>query len=215
MIEIPRNSVIILDLDDTLYAERDFERSGLLAILHTLDVSTDFQIEELVALSQQGEDIFAYLGFDDLLRSVALTIYRQHMPTLRMYPDAKDFIDRAQQANCTLAIATEGRSTTQRNKIIALGLQDVIDLIFISDEIGYRKIQSEFFNELASIVGDRPCFMFGDNPIKDFVIPNSKGWLTCMLEDRGNNVHSQSVTVEKSHIASEKIQSFAEVTFVN
>jgi len=213
VIKLQSSSLIILDLDDTLYSEREFERSGFRAILDTLDVAHTVLLDDLLEMSIQGQDVFAHLNFDEHLRHVALAIYRQHQPTISLYPDAALFIEQALASDCTLAIATEGRSITQRNKILALGLEDKISHVLISDEVGHRKIEPEFFSDLQALVQQQTCVMIGDNPVKDFVIPNSHSWDTYMLTDRGNNVHSQDVSVDNSYRAQHVIHSFNEFTF--
>ena len=213
MIKLLPNSLIILDLDDTLYSERDFERSGFRAILDTLDVSHQVHIDELIELSLQGQDIFARLNFDENLRNVAMSIYRGHTPKISLYPDASMFIDQALANNCLLAIATEGRSVTQRNKIAALGLVDKVAHILISEEVGVRKIEPSFFSDLMPLSEEHPCVMIGDNPVKDFVVPNAQKWQTYMLIDRGNNVHSQDVDVAEDHRAQHVVHSFNEFAF--
>lgn len=213
MIKLQPSSFIVLDLDDTLYSEREFERSGFRAILDTLDVTHTVQLDDLLELSIQGQDVFAHLNFDEHLRHVALSIYRQHQPNIALYPDAALFIDQALAADCTLVIATEGRSVTQRNKISALGIADKISHVLISDEVGHRKIEPEFFSDILALGSHKNCVMIGDNPVKDFAIPNTHDWDTYMLMDRGNNVHSQDVVVDDSYRAHHQVHSFNEFTF--
>jgi len=215
VIKLQPGSLIILDLDDTLYSEREFERSGFRAILDTLDVSHSVLLDELLERSQQGQDVFDYLDFDEHLRHVALAIYRQHNPTISLYPDAALFIEQALTAQCTLAIATEGRSITQRNKISALGISEKISHVLISEEVGHLKIQPDFFSELLPLANKSKCVMIGDNPAKDFVVPNRQDWDTYMLADRGNNVHSQDAVVADEYAAQYVIHSFTEFTFAD
>ena len=215
MIKLQPGSLIILDLDDTLYSEREFERSGFRAILDTLDVAHTVLLDDLLERSRQGQDVFEHLKFDEHLRHVALAIYRQHNPTISLYPDAAVFIEQALHAGCALAIATEGRSVTQRNKISALGLAEKITHVLISEEVGHLKIEPDFFSDLLPLANEGPCLMIGDNPAKDFVVPNSQKWDTYMLADRGNNVHSQDTDVSDRYCAQNIINSFTEFTFAN
>jgi putative hydrolase of the HAD superfamily len=215
VVRLQSGSLIILDLDDTLYSERDFQRSGFRAILETLDVPHTVLVDDLIELSIQGENPFDHMNFDDNLRHVALSIYRQHTPHIALYPDAQLFIEEALSVGCTLAIATEGRSITQRNKMSALGLDGKISHILISEEVGYRKVEVEFFAEIIQAANDRPCVMVGDNPVKDFFVPNSFGWATYLLLDRGNNVHTQDVKVEDAFHAQHLVHSFNEFSFTN
>ena len=215
MFKLRPGSLIILDLDDTLYSEREFERSGFRAILDTLDVAHTVQLEDLLERSRQGQDVFDHLNFDEHLRQIALAIYRQHNPTISLYPDAALFIEQAAGAGCTLAIATEGRSVTQRNKISALGISEKISHVLISEEVGHLKIEPDFFRELLPEANQRTCVMIGDNPAKDFTFPNSQDWETYMLADRGNNVHSQDTVVSDGYAAQNVFHSFTEFAFAD
>lgn len=215
MIRLQPSSLIVLDLDDTLYSERDFQRSGFRAVLETLDVAHTVHIDDLMELSRQGQDVFESLNFDEHLRHVALSIYRQHTPRISLYPDAAIFVDQALAAGCTLAIATEGRSRSQRNKISALGLDDKISHVLISDEVGHRKVEPEFFAEILPIADDKNCVMIGDNPVKDFIVPNALGWDTFLLVERGDNVHSQDVVVDDAYRAQSVVHSFNEFAFTD
>ena len=215
MVRLQPGSLIILDLDDTLYSEREFQRSGFRAILETLDVDHTVLLDDLLELNIQGADVFERMNFDDHLRHVALSIYRQHIPSISLYPDAALFIDQALAAGCLLSIATEGRSISQRNKMTALGLDGKITHILISEEVGHRKVEPEFFAEIIAVAKDRPCVMVGDNPVKDFVVPNSFGWDTYLLMSRGNNVHSQDVILDDAYRAGNAVQSFNEFSFAD
>jgi putative hydrolase of the HAD superfamily len=163
----------------------------------------------------QGMDVFDQLNFDEHQRSVALSLYRQHIPNISLYPDAALFIDQALSTGCILAVATEGRSISQRNKITALGLDGKISHILISEEIGHRKVEPEFFAEIVPAAENRPCLMIGDNPVKDFVIPNSLGWDTYLLLDRGNNVHRQDLSVDDEYRAHHAVHSLNEFSFTD
>jgi len=211
--ELRPGSRIILDLDDTLYSERDFERSGFATILDVLDVAHTVELDTLVQLSIQGQDIFTYLDFDTHLKSVALSIYRSHKPSISLYADAAIFIEQALKAQCQLVLATEGRSVTQRNKIGALGLTDSFSQILISEEVGQTKVHEAFFADLDELPQGTQTVMIGDNPIKDFLVPNRYGWDTYMLASRGNNVHRQDIDVDDEYHAKHIIHSFSELRF--
>jgi len=211
--ELRPGSRIILDLDDTLYSEREFERSGFATMLDVLDVRHTVELDTLVQLSAQGQDIFTYLEFDTHLKNVALSIYRSHLPSISLYADSAIFIEQALEAQCQLVLATEGRSLTQRNKIAALGLEDKFSHILISEEVGHTKVHEAFFADLTDIPAGTQVVMIGDNPIKDFLVPNRHGWETYMLASRGNNVHRQDIDVDDQYRAQHVIHSFSELSF--
>jgi FMN phosphatase YigB (HAD superfamily) len=72
----------------------------------------------------------------------------------------------------TLGVITNG-PPSQRTKLAKLGLEDVFDVIVISDEIGARKPDVEIFDHALSSLGGRRSFneiwMIGDEPTTDIL----------------------------------------------
>ncbi len=193
MIELPHDTILFLDLDDTLYSEREFQESGFEAIRNHLGRSSGPTAAELVELSKSGLDVFTSLNLSDSQRQECLEIYRTHTPKIHLYEDAQLFLERASNSECRLALATDGRSITQRNKIKALGIEKYFSWIFISEELGCSKKEPEFYDNALAQVSAEPVAFIGDNPAKDFLIPNLRNWKTIMLEQRDSNVHSQNL----------------------
>lgn len=98
---------------------------------------------------------------------------------------------------CGLGIITDGRSIGQRNKLKALGLDDMMDYVSVSEEIKADKLSSYPFQRAIDYFGDDCSYVYiGDNPAKDFMHPNAMGWHTMMLKESspGMNVHPQGLT---------------------
>ncbi len=74
-------------------------------------------------------------------------------------------------------ITSNGNSTTQRGRLKVSGLDKIVDSVFISDEIGYRKPEKEFFDICLQKVGvDRKnVVMIGDSPTGDMVGAKNAG----------------------------------------
>lgn len=210
MVQIHQGSIVILDLDDTLYSERSFQRSGFNAFLTELNLTALADAESLMRVNAHGEDVFDYLGLSENGKQRALEIYRNHIPQIELYEDAAEFISLARKNYCSIVISTEGRSITQRNKIASLGLSELVDLVLISEEVGNTKVDEDFYSALEVNPGI-DVVMIGDNPIKDFLIPNKLGWQTLMLAERGNNVHDQHIEIETGYRASFTIKTFSEI----
>ena len=79
-----------------------------------------------------------------------------------------------------LAILTDGRSEGQRAKLRALGLEELMDEILITDELGgpaFRKPCALGFELLSERLGtpfERMAYV-GDNIAKDFIAPEKLG----------------------------------------
>ena len=188
--------VVVLDLDDTLYNEADYHFSGLVEVCRWIDELYGKSLSsDLRALQDAGEkDLLTGLccraGLPLSVKESLLWIYRLHEPDIQLAPLVRDLLERL-QAKCHLAILTDGRSVSQRQKIKSLGLSHLP--AYISEEYGDNKPSPVRFQ---SIMCDMPASGYiyvGDNPKKDFLAPNTLGWVTLGLRDRGRNVHSQSV----------------------
>jgi putative hydrolase of the HAD superfamily len=183
--------VVVFDLDDTLYLERDFVRSGFAAVGAWLaahhDIS-DFQAHawELFLAGRRG-DIFdralAVIGLEPrpaLIRRL-VEVYREHVPAIRLEPAAPDLLA-ALSGVCRLALLTDGYHDTQRRKIAALGLEDWCDPVVCTDQWGRAdwKPSSRGFRHIQHAFAAAPerCIYVADNPAKDFSAPKALGWRT-------------------------------------
>ena len=90
-----------------------------------------------------------------------------------------------------MAILTDGRSFTQRNKIFALGLQSFP--VFISSEWSETKPSLGRFLEIQKSFKAEQYIYVGDNPSKDFIAPNELGWLSFGIQDNGRHIHDQEI----------------------
>lgn len=189
--------VVVLDLDDTLYNEADYHFSGLSEVCRWVEVLYGKSLaSDLRALQDAGErDLLAGLcrlaGLPLSVKESLLWVYRLHAPEIRLTPVVREFLDRLQE-KCHLAILTDGRSVSQRQKIKALGLAHLP--AYISEDYGADKPSPLRFERIMCDMPASRYLYIGDNPKKDFLAPNSLGWVTIGLRDRGRNIHSQNVT---------------------
>jgi putative hydrolase of the HAD superfamily len=197
-VPLPEECVIVFDLDDTLYLERDFVRSGLQAVSrHAAPQSRDTFFDWLWAVFELGStdpiaEALRYfqLSFD---KHLLVDIYRNHVPDLSVDTSTIRFLMQLKQADHSLGLLTDGRSKTQRNKIVALGLGQMFDEIVVSEEFGSAKPDEKNYRYFQSRFAGRPCVYVGDNLLKDFVTPNRLGWRTVGVRDRGQNIHPQEL----------------------
>lgn len=188
--------VIVFDLDDTLYKEQDFVRSGLRFVadtvrnLYGLDVTSD-----LLRWLHSGEKdilgrICSIMGLPNSAKESLLWLYRLHTPQIKLEARVSQLLARLSSQGAILAVLTDGRAITQRNKLAALGLQNLP--AFISEESGTVKPDTARFMEIMRRYNRSRYVYVADNPQKDFVGPNALGWLTLGLRDDGRNIHDQS-----------------------
>jgi putative hydrolase of the HAD superfamily len=204
-IDLSTRTVLAFDLDDTLYKEIEFVRSGFAAILSAVAPAESLEQELALMLKHRADSINPldnlFNRYPDRI-SVAemVTIYREHLPRLTLSDSLRELISNARAIGGRTAIITDGRSRTQRNKIKALGLEQLVDAMVISEEVGSEKPAKQNFQLVEEAFGTGDYFYFADNPRKDFLTPNQLGWTTVGLLDDGNNIHPQSLAVSNEYL---------------
>lgn len=172
---------VIFDMDDTLYSEKDYVRSGYAQIAKYLNRPE--AAEKLWCYFEQKQPaIDMYLtetGIIDL-KNECLNIYRSQMPEIQLYDGVSQMLVRLKEQGKKLGIITDGRVEGQKNKIAALGLKKLVDDIIITDALGgveFRKPNEAAFR----LMQEKWQFPFkkmiyiGDNPQKDFIAPEKLG----------------------------------------
>jgi putative hydrolase of the HAD superfamily len=216
-----KDTVFVFDLDDTLYSEREYERSGISFVYYYLrnnGVKFPEAIELETLLINRKQWIEKLIKSFEIPRIVTrekiLDLYRGHRPSIFLYPDAKGLLNQLKMMNGKIAIITDGRSVSQRAKISALSLNEYTSDIYISEEVGHQKPNPYSFNKVANKYKDFQFIYFGDNPKKDFVIPNVLGWTTICRLNNGKNVHKQAFNLESHYIPKYKIHTFEEIQLI-
>lgn len=188
------NTVVCVDLDDTLYKEIDYLTSAYGEI--AASVGFPELVSQMVKWYREGENVFQKLN--QLLRidtpiEAYLKIYREHYPTITLSDGVEDTLDEIKHRGFILGLITDGRSVGQRNKINALKLDRWFDdeNIIISEEFGSEKTDEKNFKFFMEKYPEHLFVYVGDNPKKDFIVPNQLGWQTIMLKDDGRNIHKQ------------------------
>ena len=188
------NSVICFDLDDTLYKEIDYLQSAFSEIATSIGYSE--LLPQMLRWYKDGKNVFQELNNylnKDISIAAYLEIYRSHYPTIYLSEGVEDVLNGLMNRGVILGLITDGRSTTQRNKISALGLERWFknNNIIISEEFGTDKSDEKNFRYFMNLYAEASFVYVGDNPTKDFVVPNHLHWKTIMLKDNGRNIHHQ------------------------
>lgn len=188
-------SGLVLDVDDTLYLERDYVRSGFarvgewLAIEHGVHGVGD----EAWRLFAQGRrrttigDALGSMGGPSHLLAECVEVYRLHRPGIELMPDARQLLEAA-AGSMPLAVVTDGPAVSQRAKCDVLGIGPMVNRIVITDELGMSKPDRRVFQAaVEGWAGDQGSFVYvADNPAKDFVAPLEMGWRAIRVRRRGS-----------------------------
>lgn len=221
-------ALIAFDLDDTIYKERDFVISGYRAVARDLaSIDSAFNYDEMVHVMTTApvnpfDSLAEYLLNRSIQQSITIdydiprmvATYRNHFPDIKA--DKSIAIIRSLIAeDYRIGLITDGRTSTQTNKIKALGLDKLIapENISISEAVGGEKYTPLPFERMMKLNSDISSFIYvGDNPMKDFLWPNRLGWATIQLLDDGRNVHSQQVSLPSDdYLPQYKIKSLDEL----
>lgn len=181
--------LIVFDIDDTLYLERDYVRSGFESVSSLVFEKYGHAgfFEAAWRIFEQGNrgNVFdlalAELDIDARIVEVGELIrtYREHDPQIQLLPDALEFLARIRQ-DADIAFVTDGPWESQNAKAKRLGLLEYSDQVIVTAERGrdwHKPSQTSFkYLEKTFSVSSGQCLYYADNPRKDFIGPNTLGW---------------------------------------
>lgn len=185
---------IVFDVDDTLFLERDYARSGFAAVqawAHSEWGVEDFGAKawEAFEAGHRGRifnDVLEGLqcSFTDVHVGQLVRLYREHLPQIELLPDARLCLNRA-AGQVRLAGVTDGPVECQSAKVEALKLRSWLNPLILTGELGsgMGKPHPASFElvESSTDCSGRRCIYVADNPTKDFAGPKSLGWQTVRI----------------------------------
>ncbi len=193
------NLILVFDLDDTLYPERQFALSGFAAAERWAGATLGLAglAADMTALLDQGHlgQLFRLALAKRMPQHLPehveglIAAYREHLPSLTLFEDAAWALAHF-TSRLKLGLITDGTHSVQMRKVAALGIASHFRQIVYTDALGGRafaKPHPQSYELLETALGngnDRFVYV-GDNPAKDFVAPNARGWLTVMVDRPG------------------------------
>ena len=201
---------LVFDLDDTLYPERDHAHSGFRAAGRHAKAQwgVDGLAEEMIRHLDAGHlgQVFpmsvAALVPDHTEAHVGevRAAYRDHHPEIELFDDGRWALDHY-GAQITLGLITDGNAAVQTRKINALGIAERFAEIVLTGDLGADRAfhkphprAYELIEQRLGRAGDHFVYV-GDNPAKDFVTPNARGWTSIQVM-REQTIHDQHAVVE-------------------
>ena len=175
---------ILFDLDDTLYEEKLFVKSGFKEVAKV--INNKFNIDEkifykiLIDIFNKGTrgNIFnlalkrVNITYEeDIIRSM-VNVYRMHKPKIKLAEDIKSLIIKLKKVY-SLGIITDGYFEVQKKKVQALKLEELFDIIIYTDRYGREFWKPNVFGYKLALknleVSPEETVYIGDNPYKDFI----------------------------------------------
>lgn len=187
--------VVVFDLDDTLYPEREFAFSGFSAVADWLRTRVECKFDAAVRMQDLYETehrghvfdhLLSELGYDQEKEMVRAMIdcYHTHVPRIALFDDADRALARW-SGIFRLALISDGLLDVQQRKIDALGLERRLERIILTDQWGlaFWKPHLRAFLEIERTWSSRPsaCIYIADNGKKDFIAPRQRGWQTIQV----------------------------------
>jgi putative hydrolase of the HAD superfamily len=205
-----QTQAVVFDLDDILYAERDYVRSGYGAVARHLEspaektktISRDDLLGWLWDRFRAGQAAGAFdalnehfqLGLAKPQITQLVELYRSHLPDIRPREGIPQLLADLAGTN-RLGLLSDGFLPAQQLKLDALGLREYFDAVIFTESLGpkqkcWKPSPAGFEAIVEKLLVPHPsCCYVGDNPAKDFVAPNTLGWRTIQLLLPGQ-VHS-------------------------
>lgn len=202
--------LVIFDLDDTLYPEREHAHSGFRAAGRHAKAAwgVDGLADEMIRMLDEG-----HLG---ALFKMSLAVkhpdhsdadieairgaYRDHDPEISLFEDSRWALEHY-GARTKLGLITDGNAATQARKIGALEIEHYFEEMVLTGGLGKPRefhkphpLAYEMIEQKIGSAGDRYVYI-GDNPAKDFVVPNARGWTSIQIL-REKTIHDQLATVD-------------------
>ncbi|MDR3572613.1 MAG: HAD family hydrolase [Anaerolineaceae bacterium] len=180
---------LVFDLDDTLFPEHQFVLSGFSAVSAWVEKRYDSKgflglTWQLFVEGCRGRlfDVsLERMGIvpDATLIQTLLRIYREHVPIISLYEDAKWALDYLRGSR-QLGIITDGYLATQKNKVASLQIGEMFDAIIYSDEFGrdnWKPSRVPYIKAMEQLgCNGAECAYIGDNLTKDFIAAKQLGW---------------------------------------
>ena len=203
---------IVFDLDDTIIKEIDFLKSAFQEIANFVDSNNSNLYNQMLDWYCGKQNVFEkiQIKYSNILIQDLKNIYRNHFPNFDSKSKNRQLLIDLKQKGYKLGLISDGFSVTQRNKLKALDIENLFDLIIISEEFGSEKPNLNNF-EIFHQFQTQKYFYIADNTHKDFVAPNRLGWQTICLLDNGRNIHQQNFDLELLYLPNNTIANLYEI----
>jgi putative hydrolase of the HAD superfamily len=199
-------TTVIFDLDDTLYDEIEYCKSGFTAVAEFIagrpesaSVQTAMASDTISHISETFWQQFSSgnrkktfnsalekldISYDDKLILELIEVYRHHKPKITLPQDSRDTLRELSQ-KYTLALLTDGFLPAQQLKVEALEIEQFFKVIVYTEQLGreFWKPSPVGFKKIIEKLEAKPenSVYIADNEKKDFIAPNKLGFVTIRI----------------------------------
>lgn len=196
---------LLFDLDDTLLDFKKAEATAISEVLENFGVTPTKEIIELYSninlscwkryekgeitrdeiyenrVNMLGERLSVCFNVNEFTKMYCKLLSQQG----QTFPYAHVLLSELKAKGYKMAAATNGTLVTQKGRIAASGLAEFFDLgIYISEEIGFKKPDPEFFEYILKTVGahnKKEALVIGDSPSSDIAGAVAAGIDSCLV----------------------------------
>jgi len=200
-------TAVVFDLDDTVYDEIDYCRSGFASVAEFVSRLAGMPGADRIFAALWGRftagnrtktfnAALEQLGIscNDKLLGQLIEVYRCHSPKITLPGDSRDVLEKL-SGKYTLALLTDGFLPAQQLKVQALGIEKYFKCIIYTEQLGreFWKPSPAGFEKIMQSLNTQPKAMayVGDNEKKDFIAPNKLGFSTIQMI-RPGRIHTDS-----------------------
>jgi putative hydrolase of the HAD superfamily len=197
-------TTVIFDLDDTLYDEAEYCKSGFRAVAGYLagqagaeslekiydTIWKHFYTGNRTKTFNAALDEIGIKNSEKLINQL-IDLYRSHKPQITLPPDSRQTLDGLYQ-KYTLGLLTDGFLPAQKLKVEALRIEKYFKCIIYSEELGrdcWKPSPAGFEKMLKNLnIKAENAVYVADNEQKDFIAPNKLGLITIEI-NRPAGIH--------------------------
>ena len=190
-------TAVVFDLDDTLYDEIEYCRSGFAAVARFLAGRDGIPSAGLIFVtlwdhfvagnrSKTFNAALDDLGIDYDEQRIAelVDVYRNHVPLIPLPPDSEQVL-LTLSGKYTLGLLTDGYLPAQELKVRALGIEKYFTSSVYTEQLGresWKPSPAGFERILRDLDAKAENAVYvADNEQKDFIAPNGLGIVTVQL----------------------------------
>lgn len=209
MCKMKKYDLLLFDIDGTLLDFKKGERIAMKKTLQYFGLRNDNEILDSYSkineyywemlekgtitknklLLERHNSLFNKYGFNE--NAINFNAYYENCLANESYilDGVINVLSDIKKSDVTLAIATNGLTITQTNRISLSGLNTYFTYIFISEKVGYNKPQVEYFDFIMKNVDKEysksKTLIIGDSLTSDIKGGNNFGIDTCWINTSG------------------------------
>ena len=195
LLELER-TVVVFDLDDTLYPEADYVDSGVRHVCAQIRSLCGIDCYETIQAHRLKEAKLDWLslaceltGLKPSVKESLLWMYRLHLPDIKLSENCSVSLEKIKSVALAVAVLTDGRTVTQKFKLASLGLGHYP--AYGSEDYGSVKPSADRFQAIQKDFPAEKYIYVADNVQKDFLGCKPLGWVGIGMRGNDRNIYSQ------------------------